>query len=270
MSTSASMSEIASFVAVTIAPLALPLIILGLLERLIPAGPLKSARGWWLNLRLALIYLSVPTALGLWIKWLVTHARAWGGGSLIDLDPWVHAPGPLGLIAGCLLAILVWDFFYYWWHRAQHSIPLLWGIHCLHHIDETLGVSANMRVHWLEEIGRTAVIFLPMALLFNLPVQTGIIAITVTAWGAFIHSNLRLPLGYASPLIAGPQVHRIHHSRLPEHYDRNFSAFFPIWDVLFGTYHHPARNEYPPTGIEGRREVASIWEAITLPFRRAL
>ncbi|HUD93823.1 sterol desaturase family protein [Sphingobium sp.] len=253
---------------VALAPLILPLILFGLLERLAPAGPLKSARGWWLNLRLMLLYLGVPTLFGFAIKAAVTKARSAGNGGFLDLFPIVYSTGMLALIAGCLLAILIWDFFYYWWHRAQHSISWLWRIHCLHHMDETLGVSANMRVHWLEEIGRTLAIFLPMALLFNLPAQTGLVALAITVWGAFVHSNLRLQLGWASPIIAGPQLHRIHHSRLVEHHDRNFSAFLPVWDVLFGTYHHPKRGEFPPTGVEGRSEVSSIWEAVILPFRR--
>lgn len=250
------------------APLALPLLFFGMLERLAPAGALKSARGWWLNLRLMIVYLSIPTLFGFAIKAIVVDAKAASGGGLIDLEPLIFGSGPLGILGGCLLGLLIWDFFYYWWHRAQHSIPFLWRIHCLHHMDETLGVSANMRCHWLEEVGRTAMVFIPMAFLFNLSIQTGLIAMVLTFWGAFIHSNVRLNLGPASPLIAGPQVHRIHHSRLEEHYDRNFSAFFPIWDVLFGTYHHPARNEFPPTGVEGMKEVDSVWSAVVMPFSR--
>lgn len=251
-----------------IIPLALPLLVLGSLERLAPAGPHKSVRGWKLNLQIMLAYLAVPTVLGLGMKAIVVRAAAASGGGLFDLSPWVFASGTLGLICGCVLYLLVWDFFYYWWHRAQHRFVMLWRMHCLHHMDETLGVSANMRVHWLEEIGRTLVIFLPMAFLFNLPMATGLLAIVLTAWGAFIHSNLRLHLGPVSAVIAGPQVHRIHHSRLAEHHDRNFAAFFPVWDRLFGTYHHPADDEYPPTGVEGMTEVRSVWDAALLPFRR--
>jgi hypothetical protein len=36
---------------------------------------------------------------------------------------------------------------------------------------------------------------------------------------------------------------------------KNFVAFFPIWDILFGTYYHPARDEFPPTGVEGEKEI---------------
>lgn len=270
----ASISEILStgliFLAGILAPLVLPLLIFGFLERLAPAGPLKSAQGWWLNLRLMIIYLAVPTVLGVAIKYIVKLASSVSNGGLVDLNSWVFVSAEswygLGILAGCLLGLLIWDFFYYWWHRAQHMSLLLWRIHCLHHMDETLGVSANMRVHWLEEVGRTAAIFVPMAFLFNLSVQTGFVAMVLTVWGAFIHSNLRLSLGPISTIIAGPQVHRIHHSRLLHHRDRNFAAFFPVWDIIFGTYHHPAREEFPPTGVEGMQEINSIWEAIVHPF----
>jgi sterol desaturase/sphingolipid hydroxylase (fatty acid hydroxylase superfamily) len=54
--------------------------------------------------------------------------------------------------------------------------------------------------------------------------------------------------GAATPLLAGPQWHRIHHSTQPEHANRNFAAFFPFLDTLFGTYYAPRAGEYPPTG----------------------
>jgi sterol desaturase/sphingolipid hydroxylase (fatty acid hydroxylase superfamily) len=51
------------------------------------------------------------------------------------------------------------------------------------------------------------------------------------------------------------------------HFDQNFAAFFPIWDVLFGTYHYPKRDEYPSTGVHGEKEVQTLWEGATLAFR---
>ena len=35
----------------------------------------------------------------------------------------------------------------------------------------------------------------------------------------------------------------------PQHKDRNFAAFFPIWDILFRTFYFPKRDEFPDTGI---------------------
>ena len=66
-------------------------------------------------------------------------------------------------------------------------------------------------------------------------------------------------------MLAGPQIHRIHHSRMPQHLDRNFAAYFPIWDVIFGTYYHPKPAEFPATGVSGTR-IESVWGLSTYPF----
>ena len=59
--------------------------------------------------------------------------------------------------------------------------------------------------------------------------------------------------------------HRIHHSREIAHRDKNFAVYFPIWDVLFGTYYAPAREEFPATGIQGVT-IRTLWEAASWPF----
>jgi sterol desaturase/sphingolipid hydroxylase (fatty acid hydroxylase superfamily) len=76
---------------------------------------------------------------------------------------------------------------------------------------------------------------------------------------------VRLPLGPLTPVFGGPQYHRVHHSILPEHHDKNFAAFFPIWDIIFGTAYLPKKNDYPPTGIEGV-EIQSVPKALFSPF----
>ncbi|HLK14417.1 MAG TPA: hypothetical protein VKT78_06405, partial [Fimbriimonadaceae bacterium] len=44
-------------------------------------------------------------------------------------------------------------------------------------------------------------------------------------------------------------------------------AFFPFWDILFGTFHYPSRDEYPSTGVQGEKEVRSLLEAAMLALR---
>jgi sterol desaturase/sphingolipid hydroxylase (fatty acid hydroxylase superfamily) len=251
---------------VGLAPIALPFIVFGILERHFPAQRLKSNGGWVFNIKLSMMYLAVPTLLGGVIAGTVAIVRRINGGGLIDLDFDSSASVPVA-IAGTFLFLLAFDFFYYWWHRAQHEMKPLWAMHKLHHMDETLGVSTQMRCHWLEEIGRIPFIFVPMALLFNLPLHGGVIAFVLTFWTGLIHSNLRLGFGKASMIVAGPQIHRIHHSNQIQHFDKNYAALFPIYDVIFGTYYHPARDEYPLTGVRGEPEIQSISQAFLLPFR---
>lgn len=188
---------------------------------------------------------------------------------------WGPAPRSFGLdtsaIAAPLLVLanlFVIDFFYYWYHRAQHRFRPLWAIHELHHSDTELNATTSYRTYWLEILAQGILVSGPTALFFGHlggAHFTAVLAASVFLL-IFTHCNLRLPFGRASLLVCGPQVHRIHHSRLPEHRDRNFAQFFPVLDRLFGTWHAPARDEYPPTGAEELPGDASLSRVLGRPF----
>lgn len=180
----------------------------------------------------------------------------------------VHSVGIPSPLLALVVYLLVFDFFYYWFHRLQHTSTLLWAQHRLHHTETHLNVTTTNRHHWLEEPFRVVFIALPMSVLFDVPpVTAGMVAGLFKRWAYVIHMNFRLSLGPFSRVLAGPQLHRIHHSREAIHQDRNFAAFYPLWDILFGTYHHPGRDEYPLPGIPGERREPSVTEANLLPFR---
>jgi sterol desaturase/sphingolipid hydroxylase (fatty acid hydroxylase superfamily) len=139
-------------------------------------------------------------------------------------------------------------------------------------MDPQMHVLTDMRHHWLDSFISIPLIALPVSILFKFDEATaisigGIIGFALGAWTTFCHANIRVRFGPASLLLNSPQLHRIHHSRLPEHHHRNFAAMFPIWDVIFGIYCAPAPHEYPPTGVEGETEVRSTLDAALLPFR---
>jgi hypothetical protein len=81
----------------------------------------------------------------------------------------------------------------------------------------------------------------------------------------FVHLNYPMRFGWFTRVLSSPQSHRIHHSTLPEHMNKNFATILPLWDILFGTYHHPKQDEWPNTGVDGVT-VNSLWQAIVLPF----
>jgi sterol desaturase/sphingolipid hydroxylase (fatty acid hydroxylase superfamily)/CDGSH-type Zn-finger protein len=236
------------------------------LEWIIPAaGPRKPFRGYWLNFKVTLLDSFAGTFFGSVIGASVATLGSRLGLGLIDLR--FSAEHNIGaLILATLLSTFVFDFFFYWFHRFQHESPILWQEHKLHHMDEQL--CAFYRQSWLESLLQGTATGVPIALLFKLnPTQGAIVGYVIFAWIVSYHSNIRLHLGWASVLLNCPQVHRIHHSRVHEHHDQNYAAFFPVWDVLFGTYHHPGRDEYPLTGVHDEQEVKSLREAATLPFR---
>jgi sterol desaturase/sphingolipid hydroxylase (fatty acid hydroxylase superfamily) len=183
------------------------------------------------------------------------------------LDFTLHAL--LLIFTGCFLG----DFSYYWWHRWQHKIPFLWEIHKLHHSDEHLNSTTIYRSHFLELAGQGLVRGLTIGLLFDLGSLPQTLMVIVFAelfklvWDFFIHANVRIDaLHKLLPVFTTPQFHWIHHSRLPQHRDVNFAIWLPLFDIVFGSYYHPAIDEYPPTGLSTGEKIETVWKAQSAPL----
>jgi sterol desaturase/sphingolipid hydroxylase (fatty acid hydroxylase superfamily) len=210
------------------------------------------------------------------VGWLNVHVvsgvenYAWSGVSSFQFftvldNLWPGAQ--LGAIAYTLCYLLIYDFFYYWYHRSQHRFALLWRVHRLHHADRHVNVTTSMRHHWLEEPLKVFVVMIPLALILKTPPpDLGVLSVIIGGWAFFIHANLRLHLGPLTRVFAGPQLHRVHHSIEPQHTDKNFAALFPIWDILFGTYFSPKRDEFPATGLHGNVDFPTVSAATLSAF----
>ena len=193
----------------------------------------------------ALADAALFTAVGMLHGIMLPVAEAHG--LVLHLD---GVPPALGLLAWLFL----YDLFYYAMHRLQHS-RWLWPMHALHHGDPALNTTSTIREHWLDDVTRLVLIYAPLgfvafgdrAVVWS-PLDVALLGL-VAYYPIFLHSNLPIGLGPLNWLIATPQTHRIHHSIEPEHRDRNFATFFPFIDLVFGTYWHPRRGEYPETGV---------------------
>ena len=254
-----------------------PPLVLSALEHVSrPAGPRKSARRWLLHVQIMLANYAAGIPLGVFAVYLASALVKHFGLSLgiVDLRL-ASVKGPLSILAAFLLSALIGDFFFYWYHRALHASTILWQHHKLHHMDPEFDALTGPRQNWLESFFSVFFMAVPMAVLFKLnsldPLDAGLIGgATVGLLQSIVfinHSNLRLQFGWASFLFVSSQTHRIHHSYLPQHLDKNFVAFFPIWDILFGTYYQPARDEFPLTGVEDEKEIESVWEVQVFALR---
>jgi len=250
-------------------------------ERVRPAERNQPYRAMMTNGTITLVYaVLTPVALlgansiaAFFFATLIRHLT--GPLDVIDLNELTSGYSVIvkyALLAPlALLPLLVYDFFYYWFHRLQHVSAWLWEQHKLHHSDHALNVTTSFRINWLEEFFKTFLVTIPMGLVLGLqPFQIGIVA-TATGtiahfWGLYLHSNIRLSYGPLNPVVTGPQYHRIHHSIEPRHQYRNFSTHFPIWDVLFGTYYRPAHDEYPQTGVAGEPSNPGMLEVLFGPL----
>lgn len=211
------------------------------------------------------LYFAASVSVGAFVtSRMILLSRHLPFGGIIDLSHF----SPHG--AALLLTTAVWfsihDFFYYWMHRLQHHSKWLWAEHELHHSDEHMNATTSKRHHWLEIVIETMLVSAPLILIFRPPMLPAVtVASLSTALGLFIHLNSRISFGWLNRVIATPSVHRIHHSKSPEHIDKNFAAFFPVWDVLFGTYFAPD-GSIPETGLASGKRISSLWEAVALPF----
>jgi sterol desaturase/sphingolipid hydroxylase (fatty acid hydroxylase superfamily) len=190
---------------------------------------------------------------------------------LVNGIPFYKAPihfrgGAFEVFALTCFALATHDFFYYWLHRLQHSSKWLWAEHELHHSDEHMNVTTTWRQHWLDTVLQPLFILPPVFLLFNPAIGTAIWVILFSKLMVFfIHLNSPIRFGWFNRVLSSPQSHRIHHSTLPEHMNKNFATALPLWDIVFGTYYHPKEDEWPSTGVTGVR-VTSLWQALVLPF----
>ena len=250
-------------------------------------------RSTWVDIR----YFVPHQMVRIWIYTTVATLMATEVGYWTDLSfaALKSAPGPLFDVetafwtaAGYTLAsIVVIDFLAFVAHYYQHSIPILWQFHKVHHSAEVLNPLTNYREHPVDNVvyaamsaigtGVTAGAFQSMfgvaPSLINI-LGINAIALVFNISGYHLrHSHIWVrwpgPLTY---LFGCPAHHQIHHSCKPEHINKNMAFLFPIWDVLFGTYYLPKQREELVfeigDGTEG--EYKSFLSIYFLPFATLL
>ncbi|WP_162938101.1 sterol desaturase family protein [Kiloniella sp. EL199] len=182
-----------------------------------------------------------------------------------------------------LLLIAFVDFVSFGIHYLQHKVPFLWEFHKVHHSLEVMHPISNYREHPVDNLfymtgtGTAYGLFLGVVyLLFGyLPTMPQILGVPLVAFAFNMlgynlrHSHiwLRWPGNWAKAF-ASPAHHHIHHSCHPDHIDKNFAFIFPVWDVLFKTYHLPETNKDVHFGISKTyvSEYKSILALYFLPF----
>jgi sterol desaturase/sphingolipid hydroxylase (fatty acid hydroxylase superfamily) len=200
--------------------------------------------------------------------WVIRRALA------LALLPAVAILFPVSLIEGAslpfvaafLIYFLAADLGEYLFHRAQHRIPWLWKLHALHHSDPDMNATTTERHFWGDQFLKSVTIA-PAAILLIRPTPAVMFTyIVATQWNFVAHARLPWSFGRLSWALNSPAYHRRHHSSLPEHYNSNFAAILPLWDVLLGSYHVPGK-DMPPTGLGG--DAPGLVKLLCWPFNTA-
>jgi sterol desaturase/sphingolipid hydroxylase (fatty acid hydroxylase superfamily) len=155
-----------------------------------------------------------------------TPQRLWKRRLLPDLGT-----GPLALA----LAVLGWDFIYYWNHRFMHECRYMWAVHVVHHSSEHYNYSTALRQPVADALGTS----IPYGLLCLAGISPGLVA---TARGVnllyqfWIHTETIGRLGSPEEVLNTPSHHRVHHGSNSQYLDRNHGSILIVWDRLFGTF----------------------------------
>ena len=143
----------------------------------------------------------------------------------LDLgSPWVWAG-----------VFMMRDFIYYWVHRAEHRIRVLWASHMVHHSPETIGFTTAVRVPWMEAVYKPW-LGLWVPLLGFHPVAAIALDVLAATIAQLYHTESIRRIPIVEQVFVTPSAHRVHHGSNPEYIDKNFGAVFIVWDRLFGTF----------------------------------
>lgn len=196
-------------------------------------------------------------------QWAAQH----GIGLLNQLEASVWSKG--------IIVLIVLDLLIYGQHVVTHRLHVLWRFHRVHHADLDLDATSGLRFHPVEIVLSMGVKVVAVTLLGAGMEAVMIFEVALNATSIFNHGNVRLPQWcdrYLRWVIVTPDMHRVHHSILPEETHSNFGFNLPWWDWMFHTYRAQPRNshEHLTLGLPRLRteqQTVPLVAMLTMPFR---
>lgn len=152
------------------------------------------------------------------------------------------------VVVQVVLALLIAEFGAYWAHRWMHTTRLLWRVHVVHHSARRLHSLNSSRNHPLDSLAVLIAAGGPLVALGTPPWVIAPLGAMAIVHLQFQHANTRLTLGALNHVLAGPELHRWHHSRVPEEANANYGHVLIVWDALFGTK-KPFDGRRPPVDV---------------------
>lgn len=179
--------------------------------------------------------------------------------SQATLPAWLAPAAPIML---AVFSLFVFNLSQYWAHRAQHAIPWLWRFHAVHHSVRDMD-SINSYVHPVDGLSwqlARSTLLLFIVIDFQLLVWIGGMMLIQDR---FLHTRANVNFGVFKDVLIDNRHHFIHHSTDPRDFNKNFSAWFTFWDIVFGTYAPPRDISLITTGLDDRMPPRTIWQFIS-------
>ena len=239
-----------------------------LLERFVPLRAARSRLVGRLLVNLTFSALALA-AVALFVRPAVEASFARLAERHFGLTHWIPLPTP----AQGVLAFLLMDLSFYYWHVLNHRVPLFWRFHNVHHLDPDLDVSTALRFHF-GELAFSAGFRIAQILVIGVsPWAYAAYEVVFQANTLFQHGNVRLPIRVEralNKLLVTPRMHGIHHSRVRQETNSNYGVVFPWWDRLHRSLVLDVPQADVTIGVPGysKPEDNGPWNAVCHPFRR--
>lgn len=176
-----------------------------------------------------------------------------------QLPAWIAPVAPFAL---AVLSVFILNFSQYWAHRAQHSLPLLWKFHAVHHSVREMD-SLNAVTHPVDtlfwQLARSTLLTI---VIVDVQMMLWIVGI-LTIHDRFLHTRARVNFGVFKDILIDNRHHFVHHSSDPRDFDKNFSAVFTFWDRVFGTYAEPRDIRLVVTGLDSHKPPRTLWQFVS-------
>ncbi len=157
-----------------------------------------------------------------------------------------------------LTALVMYDFLYYWKHRAGHRIALFWAAHVVHHQSEEYNLSTALRQTSSDWIAGW-VFYLPMAVLGFPPFVFAVVVLVDLLYQFWPHTRQIGKLGWFDRWFCSPSNHRVHHAVNDKYLDRNYGGILIIWDRLFSSF---AEEDDAEPCVYGTRSPLRSWNPL--------
>ncbi|MRD47042.1 hypothetical protein GHT07_07115 [Caenimonas koreensis DSM 17982] len=157
---------------------------------------------------------------------------------------------------GWLLALVFYDFCYYWLHRAGHESALFWAAHVVHHQSQDYNLSTALRQTSSGALFGW-IFYVPMALAGVPPLVFGVVALVDLLYQFWVHTEHVGKLGWFDRWFCSPSNHRVHHAVNDGYLDRNYGGVLIIWDRLFGSF-----KEEGEQCVYGTRSPLNSWDPL--------
>lgn len=165
----------------------------------------------------------------LFITCIWTACLTQGYDWVIHDEPSAFAVLPVQILA----VLLIYDFMFYWVHRAFHLPLLMKYVHYVHHRVRFPTAIDDYYLHPIDTLWVTTLFFVSLVIVG--PFNTTTFVATLFIW-VFINNSIHGGLNLPHPIFRltnyWARRHNVHHGK---NMNANFGSIFPFWDKMFGT-----------------------------------